>query len=169
MGIIQSLPAPGPLMMAKSGMKLVPRWMLNILRSRMLPLVGIVEDLPNPENRVSVCDSGKIRLQPPYSDYDRLRGRSLAKEMTKLLKATGALHCVSSKIPSREHVAHQCGTLRFGTSRNHAVLDPDIRLFDQPDIFIADGSFMPTSLGVGPSLTIIGNAIRVSAIVAAEV
>ncbi len=169
MGIIQSLPAPGPLMMAKSGMKLVPRWMLNILRSRMLPLVGIVEDLPNPENRVSVSDSGTIRLQHQYSDYDRLRGRSLAKEMTKLLKATGALHSVSSKIPSREHVAHQCGTLRFGTSRNHAVADPECRMFDQPDIFIADGSFMPTSLGVGPSLTIISNAIRVSAIVAAEV
>ncbi len=169
MGIVQSLPAPGPLMMAKSGMKLVPRWMLNILRSRMLPLVGIVEDLPNPENRVSVSESGVIRLQHNYSEYDRSRGESLAAQMTKLLRSTGALCSVSSRIPSREHVAHQCGTLRFGTSRNHAVADPDCRLFDQPDVFIADGSFMPTSLGVGPSLTIIGNAVRVSAIVAAEV
>ena len=169
MGIVQSLPAPGPLMMAKSGLKLVPRWMLNILRSRMLPLVGIVEDLPNPQNRVTVNDSGSIRLQHEYADFDRARGDSLARQMNRLLKSTGALHCVSSRIPSREHVAHQCGTLRFGTSRNHAVADPECRLFGQPDVFVADGSFMPTSLGVGPSLTIIGNAIRVSAIVAAEV
>lgn len=169
MGIVQSLPAPGPLMMAKSGMKLVPQWILNFLRSRMLPLVGIVEDLPNPENRVTVGQSGAICVDHEYSDYEHLRGDALARQMAKLLKAMGAFHCVSRRIPSREHVAHQCGTLRFGVSRNHAVADPDCRLFDQPDVFIADGSFMPTSLGVGPSLTIIGNAIRVAEIVVAEV
>jgi choline dehydrogenase-like flavoprotein len=42
-------------------------------------------------------------------------------------------------------------------------------LFDQPDVFVVDGSFMPTSLGVGPSLTIIANALRVAEIVASEV
>lgn len=169
MGIVQSLPAPGPLMMAKSGMKFVPRWILNILRSRMLPLVGIVEDLPNPENRVSVNASGAIRLQHEFSDFDRTRGAEMAKQMSKLLKSTGALHCVTGLTPSQEHVAHQCGTLRFGNSRNHAVADPQCRLFDQPDVFVADGSFMPSSLGVGPSLTIIGNAMRVAEIVASEV
>ena len=91
MGIVQSLPAPGPLMMAKSGMKLVPHWMLNILRSRMLPLVGIVEDLPNPENRVSLDESGTIRLQHQFSDYDRSNAvQSMTRQMTKLLKNTGA-------------------------------------------------------------------------------
>ena len=169
MGIVQSLPAPGPLMMAKSGMKLVPRWMLNVLRSRMLPLVGIVEDLPNPDNRVSVNDSGAIRLQHQFSGYDRARGAEMSRQMSKLLKSTGAFHCVTGLAPSQEHVAHQCGTLRFGNSRNHAVADPECRLFDQPDVFVADGSFMPSSLGVGPSLTIIGNAMRVAEIVASEV
>jgi choline dehydrogenase-like flavoprotein len=169
MGIVQSLPAPGPLMMAKSGMKRVPQWVLSFLRARMLPLAGIVEDLPNPENRVCVSPSGAIRLHHAYSDYDHSRGSELTREMKKLLKAMGAFYSVSGKIASHEHVAHQCGTLRFGTSRNHAVADPDCRLYDQSEIFIADGSFMPTSLGVGPSLTIIGNAIRVSEIVAAEV
>ncbi len=169
MGIVQSLPAPGPLMMAKSGMRFVPRWMLNILRSRMLPLVGIVEDLPSPENRVSVDTSGAIRLRHEFSDFDRTRGAEMSRQMSKLLKSTGAMHCVTGLAPSQEHVAHQCGTLRFGTSRTHAVADPQCRLFDQPDVFVADGSFMPSSLGVGPSLTIIGNAMRVAEIVASEV
>ncbi len=169
MGIIQSLPAPGPLMMAKSGLRFVPKAILNTLRARMLPLVGIVEDLPNPDNRVSINSSGTIRLLHEYSDFDRERGAALGRHMTRLLKSAGALHCVSSKIPSREHVAHQCGTLRFGTSGNHAVADPECRLFDQSDVFIADGSFMPTSLGVGPSLTIIANAVRVAEIVTSEV
>lgn len=169
MGIIQSLPAPGPLMMAKSGMRHVPRLMLNLLRSRMLPLVGIVEDLPNPENRVSVSSTGTIQLHHEYSDYDRVRGDELARQMSRLLKSTGAFWSVTSRIPSREHVAHQCGTLRFGTSSDHAVADPECRLFDQPDVFVADGSFLPNSLGVGPSLTIIANALRVAGILVAEV
>jgi choline dehydrogenase-like flavoprotein len=66
-------------------------------------------------------------------------------------------------------VAHQCGTIRFGLSRHYAVADPECRLFDQPDVFVVDGSFMPSSLGVGPSLTIIANALRVAEIVASEV
>jgi len=169
MGIVQSLPAPGPLLMAKSGMKWVPKWMLGILRSRMLPLVGIVEELPNPENRVSLDHSGSVQLRHQFSDYDRERGAELSRQMAKLLKSTGAMHCVTGLTPSQEHVAHQCGTIRFGNSREHAVADPECRLFDQPDVFVADGSFMPTSLGVGPSLTIIANAIRVAEIVASEV
>ena len=169
MGIVQSLPAPGPLMMSKSGMKLVPRWMLNILRSRMLPLVGIVEDLPDPENRVSLDDSGSIRLRHQFSDYDHERGAAMTRQMSRLLKKTGAFHCVTGLAPSQEHVAHQCGTVRFGTSEHHAVADPECRLFGQPDLFVADGSFMPNSSGVGPSLTIIANAIRVAEIVVSEV
>jgi len=169
MGIVQSLPAPGPLMMAKSGMRGVPHWMLRFLRSRLLPLVGIVEDLPDPENRVSLTSSGTICLRHQFSDFDRARGSELSRQMAKLLKNTGAFHCVKGLAPSEEHVAHQCGTLRFGTSRRHAVADPDCRLFDQPDVFVADGSFMPSSLGVGPSLTIIANALRVAEIVASEV
>ena len=169
MGIVQSLPAPGPWMMSKSGMKWVPHWMLKILRSRMLPLVGIVEDLPNPNNRVSLDQSGTIQLHHQFSDYDRARGAELSRRMVDLLKSTGAVHCVSGLRPSQEHVAHQCGTIRFGRSREHAAANAECRLFDQPDIFVVDGSFMPSSLGVGPSLTIIANALRVAEIVASEV
>src|SRR5262249_47317658 len=52
MGIVQSLPAPGPLMLKKSGLQRVPSWILGCLRQRLLPLAGIVEDLPDPRNRV---------------------------------------------------------------------------------------------------------------------
>jgi len=169
MGIVQSLPAPGPLMMAKTGLPWVPEWLLRILRSRMLPLVGIVEDLPDPQNQVSIDRSGAIQLRHQFSDFDRERGAELSRRMSDLLRSTGAIHCVSGLRPSQEHVAHQCGTIRFGRSREHAVADPDCRLFDQPDVFVADGSFMPTSLGVGPPLTIIANALRVAEIVASEV
>ncbi len=169
MGIIQSLPAPGPLMMSLSGMKRMPTSVLRWLRSRMLPLVGIIEDLPDPRNRVEISRSGDIQLHHRFTEYDRLRGNELSRQMVRLLKAGGAFHCVSRHMPTQEHLAHQCGTLRFGVSAAHAVANPECRLFQQRDVFVADGSFMPSSLGVGPSLTIIANALRVARIVAAEV
>lgn len=168
MGVVQSLPAPGPLMMRKAGLKRVPSRLLQTLRARMLPLMGIVEDLPSPGNRVTIADNGRIGLRHSFSEYDSIRGRALEREMTRLLRLSGAIHCVGSQIPSREHVAHQCGTLRFGTHRESAVADRSCRLFDQEDVFVADGSFMPTSLGVGPSLTIVSNALRVADTVISE-
>jgi choline dehydrogenase-like flavoprotein len=89
--------------------------------------------------------------------------------VARILKRAGARLCLSSGFASDEHVAHQCGTLRFGTDPAHAVLGADCRMFGHPNVFVADGSFMPTSLGIGPALTIIANALRVAEVVNAEV
>jgi choline dehydrogenase-like flavoprotein len=169
LGLIQSLPVPGPLMTAKAGGKHLPRGLIRLLRGRMLPLAGIVEDLPNPANRVSLTSDGSAELRHAFGAYDIDRGRKLGRLMKQILKRAGALFCLSRPFPSGEHVAHQCGTLRFGTRPADAVADSDCRLFGQPNVFVVDGSIFPTSLGVGPALTIIANALRVARVVAGEV
>jgi choline dehydrogenase-like flavoprotein len=167
MGIIQSLPVPGPLLTAKMS-PLLPRAVLGILRRRMLPLAGIVEDLPNPANRVCWGPDGRPQLRHQFHPYDVERGRRLGRLMARILQRAGALFCFSRSFASDEHVAHQCGTLRFGTDPAHAVLGPDCRLFGHANVHVVDGSFFPTSLGVGPALTIMANALRVAGIVTGE-
>ncbi len=169
MGLVQSLPVPGPLLLAKAASRWLPRWFLEFLRRRVLPLVGIVEDLPNPANRVSWGADGQPCLRHEFARYDVERGRHLARQTAQILKRAGALWCLTSQFASDEHVAHQCGTLRFGVDPAHAVLDRDCRMHMHPGVFAVDGSFMPTSLGVGPALTIIANALRVARIVSKEV
>lgn len=169
MGIIQSLPAPGPLMLRKSGLKLLPAAVLNFARQRLLPLAGIVEDLPNPLNRVVVRKDDTIGVQQKFSSFDRERGAALGRAMCRMLRRAGAVACSSRSFPSPEHVAHQCGTLRFGTHPDQAVLDSDCRWFGRPNLFVVDGSVLPTSMGVGPSLTIIANALRVARIALAAI
>jgi choline dehydrogenase-like flavoprotein len=169
LGLVQSLPVPGLLMLAKSASRWLPGFVLQFLRKRMLPLVGIIEDLPNPDNRVSWGTKGQPCLIHRFAEYDRERGRYLAGIISMLLRQSGALVCISSEFASEEHVAHQCGTVRFGVTPEHAVLDRECRLFGHPNVFVVDGSFMPTSLGVGPALTIIANALRVGNILAHEV
>jgi choline dehydrogenase-like flavoprotein len=167
MGLVQSLPVPGPLLMAKMA-PLLPRLAARFLRQRMLPLAGIVEDLPDPANRVCAGPNGEPRLRHRFGAYDLERGRRLSRLMARILKRAGALLCLSRRFASDEHVAHQCGTLRFGKDPAHAVLGPDCRMFKHPNVFVVDGSFFPTSLGVGPALTIIANALRVAALVSRE-
>jgi choline dehydrogenase-like flavoprotein len=168
LGLVQSLPAPGPAMLAKVTSRHVPAAALRWLRKHMLPLTGIVEDLPDPANRVCLGTDGAAVLQHRFSPYDLERGRTLGRLMVKILRNAGALFCPAKSFPSEEHVAHQCGTLRCGADRNHAVVDADCRLFDQPNVFVVDGSVLPTSLGVGPALTIMANALRVAKIVSKE-
>jgi choline dehydrogenase-like flavoprotein len=169
LGLIQSLPVPGPAMIAKATSSYIPRTLVQSLRAHMLPLAGIVEDLPDSANRVSIDRHGNPTLRQRFSAYDRDRGRRLGRLMARILRNADARFCAVKALPSNEHVAHQCGSLRVGRDSAWAVADADCRVFGQPNLFVVDGSVFPTSLGVGPALTIIANALRVAGIAVREV
>lgn len=57
---------------------------------------------------------------------------------------------------------HILGGARFGTNRNDSVLDPNCRAWDFDNLYVTDGSFMPTSGGANPTLTIEANSFRVA-------
>jgi choline dehydrogenase-like flavoprotein len=59
-------------------------------------------------------------------------------------------------------VAHQNGTIRFGTDPATAPLDLDCRLHEVDNVYVADSSFFVSSTAVNPTLTIIANALRVA-------
>lgn len=52
------------------------------------------------------------------------------------------------------------GTCRAGRNRAHSVLNAHCRAHDVPNLFVVDGSFMPTSGGAAPTLTILANSLR---------
>ena len=58
-------------------------------------------------------------------------------------------------------VAHQCGTVRFGTDPATSALNTDCRAHDLDNLYVVDTSFFPSSSAVNPALTAIANAIRV--------
>jgi choline dehydrogenase-like flavoprotein len=58
---------------------------------------------------------------------------------------------------------HPCGTLRMGDDPATSVVNRNCRAHEVDNLWVADASFMPTSTGVNPSLTIAANAIRVAA------
>jgi choline dehydrogenase-like flavoprotein len=64
--------------------------------------------------------------------------------------------------------AHQAGTIRFGTDPATAALDVNCKAHDLDNLYVVDGAFMPSIGAVNPTLTIIGNAIRVAAHIASR-
>lgn len=59
----------------------------------------------------------------------------------------------------------QQGTCRFGTNPATSVLDPTCQAHDVKNLYVTDGSFMPTSGGAPATPTIMANALRVAHII----
>jgi choline dehydrogenase-like flavoprotein len=57
---------------------------------------------------------------------------------------------------------HILGGMRFGTHEAKSVLDPNCRMWGLDNLYVTDGSFMPTSGSANPTLTIQANAFRVA-------
>jgi len=59
-------------------------------------------------------------------------------------------------------VAHQNGTIRFGSDPQTSALDTWCRAHEVDNLYVVDGSFFPSSAAVNPGLTIMANALRVA-------
>ena len=55
---------------------------------------------------------------------------------------------------------HPLGTARMGTDPVSSVVDANHEMHDVPDLFVVDGSAVPTALGVNPQVTIMAMATR---------
>jgi choline dehydrogenase-like flavoprotein len=122
------------------------------------------EDLPHPDNRVTVDRQGRIHLAKRY-----LNGEAHRRLLLKLKGLLGELGCEQG-IPSRTildqriplaGVAHQSGTARFGTDPADSVLDVTCKAHDLDNLYVVDTSFFCSSSAVNPALTAMANALRV--------
>jgi choline dehydrogenase-like flavoprotein len=153
--------------------RLAPHWTLDLMARHSLDFWLTSEDLPDPDNRVTVDSKGGIVLS--YTPNNQEGHARLTAKLRQLLKATTkcAVHgheCheglfarslwVGQKIPLAG-VAHQVGTVRFGTDPRASALDVNCRVHDLDNLYVVDGSFFPSSGAVNPALTIMANALRV--------
>jgi choline dehydrogenase-like flavoprotein len=142
----------------KSGVRLAPEWTLHAVTRRAVDWYAMSEDLPNPESRVTI-DGGRVRLDWKRSNWSAHEG--LLKAFKERLRAAG-YPIVLSKPFDRRTPSHQCGTVRIGRDPSTSPLDPYCRAWDHPNLFVVDASFLPTSAGVNPALTIAAQVLRVS-------
>jgi choline dehydrogenase-like flavoprotein len=146
---------------------IVPGFTLEQMAKHSLDFWLTSEDLPAPDNRVTVDPDGAIRLSYTANNlegHQRLQGK--LKDMLEHLDCHPHLvprgAYIGKRIPIAG-VAHQNGTLRFGRDARTSVLDPNCRAHEVDNLYVVDGSFFPSSGAVNPALTIMANALRVGA------
>jgi choline dehydrogenase-like flavoprotein len=146
--------------------KLAPKFALKDVASHAVDFWLSTEDLPSPENRVTLDRDGNIRLS--YSQNNRTASKRLYHQLKSMLGRLG-MHpdhliprhaYLKTSIPVAG-VAHQTGTCRFGTESETSVLDVNCKAHELDNLYVVDTSFFPSIGAVNPALTAMANALRV--------
>jgi choline dehydrogenase-like flavoprotein len=146
--------------------RLAPEWSLDDVAKHAVDFWLTTEDLPKPDNRVTIERDGNVRLT--YANTNDSEAAGLYAEFRKILNHIGmARHHVlhknfymSMNVPIAG-VAHQAGTCRFGTDPATSVLDVNCKAHEVDNLYVADTSFFPSIGAVNPALTAMANAMRV--------
>ena len=127
-------------------------------------LGALCEFLPLPGNRVTLAQE-KDRYGLPvahfsYSqcDNDRSLVKAAQSVMEDLLHAAGA-----DEVITINRYAHLVGGARMAADERHGVVNADCRSFAVPNLYITDGSALPTQGSANPALTIMALAARTAA------
>ena len=101
----------------------------------------------------------KVRIG--YHEHDLKVGEYINEHSSKVFKKMGATNIRSnvSGAPPQNLVAGGC---RFGNDPKTSVLNADCRAHDVENLYVTDGSFMPTGGSVPYTWTIYANAFRVA-------
>ncbi|MDQ3102618.1 MAG: GMC family oxidoreductase, partial [Actinomycetota bacterium] len=124
---------------------------------------ALSELLPRAENRVTLADEHDSFGMPiakfDYSqcNNDRTNIAYTKTTLIRILEAAGA-----QDILSIDRYAHLVGGCRMGTSADDSVIDADHRVWGVPNLFVCDGSVMPTQGSANPALTIMALASRLA-------
>lgn len=133
-------------------------------------LLVMAEDQPRYDNRVEIDPAHHDRFGLPqllvthhYTKRDYAARDALLAKAKTILKAAGAWFCYNHHIKT---FSHAVGTVRMGSDAKTSALDTNCQFRGVKNLFVVDASFMPTSGGLNPSLTISANALRVGEFIA---
>jgi choline dehydrogenase-like flavoprotein len=146
--------------------RLAPQWSLERIARHAIDFWLSTEDLPSPDNRVSVDRDGRLTLS-----YEETNKEARKRLYEKVKSVVGELdmnpgHLVHRFAYMKNEIpvagcAHQAGTCRFGSDPADSVLNTDCRAHEVENLYVVDTSFFPSIGAVNPALTAMANALRV--------
>lgn len=142
---------------------LVPRSIARAIGDRAYGFFLQTEDGSHPDNRVldrgagaaPVLDYDSSRLAPAMAEHRRL----VVRLRRSLVRA--GLIAVSKRI-GPAGTAHACGTMIAGRDPTESVVDSTGCVHGMQALYVVDGSVLPRSSRVNPSLSIYGWSLRVA-------
>jgi len=126
-------------------------------------LGALCEFLPRADNRVTLADERDRHGLPvahfayTKGDNDELLVQAARRSMEDILRAAGA-----EDVMTIERYAHLVGGARMAAKAEQGVVDPDHRVFGVHNLYVCDGSVLPTQGSANPALTIMSLAARLA-------
>jgi len=163
-GSIQQIsPAPEPLVKAHMP-RVLQRVRLSGFVEHLSSVIAMAEDEPREQNGVTIDWSDvdvfglpRLSIAHDYSERDQERRRMLVRTAKRILKRVGAW---AFHVHHIETFSHALGTVRIGPDPGSSPLDEWCRFRGIGNLLVVDGSALPTSACVNPSLTIAAVALR---------
>jgi choline dehydrogenase-like flavoprotein len=146
--------------------KLAPMFTLKEVATHAVDFWLSTEDLPLPDNRVTLEKDGNVKLI--YTANNQESGKRLFRQLKSMLGHLG-MH-PDHLIPRNAYLkttipvagcAHQAGTVRFGNDPATSALDTNCKAHELDNLYVVDTSFFPSIGAVNPALTAMANALRV--------
>jgi choline dehydrogenase-like flavoprotein len=137
----------------------IPTWALRYAANRSMDWWLFTEDLPDPENRVTVTPNGNIQIR--WVPNNVRAHEVLVHEMRKLLRSAG-YPLIFSQRTGIDVNSHQAGTVRAGTDPATSALDVNCQAHDVDNLYVVDSAFFPSLPVMNPALSIAANALRVA-------
>jgi choline dehydrogenase-like flavoprotein len=145
---------------------LVPDLALDQVARHAVDFWLTTEDLPDPDNRVTMESDGRLKLA--YKPNNQVPMQKLYEKLRDMLTDIGLQrqHLVQRDLYMRNEIplagcAHQAGTCRFGDDPATSALDRNCKAHELDNLYVVDTSFFVSIGAVNPSLTAIANALRV--------
>ncbi len=144
---------------------LAPMFTLDFIAKHAVDFWLSTEDLPSPDNRVTIDREGKITLR--YTPNNQAAKQKLYDKLKSMLNHLDMHeHLIPRNLYMKNEidlggVAHQSGTCRFGSDPKSSVLDTDCKAHGVDNLYVVDTSFFPSIGAVNPALTAMANALRV--------
>lgn len=144
---------------------IVPRLLARGMGDRAYGFFLQTEDGSHPGNRV--IDGGRRHDDTSTLDYDAQRNPAALAEHLKLIAQFRAALARAGTLAFAERIGpagtgHACGTLTTGNDPAQSAVDPSGRVHGLEALYVADGSILPRSSRVNPSLTIYAWALRLA-------
>ncbi len=123
---------------------------------RWVGLLVMVNDDNN--GSVQLAETGEEMFEAAFTATERERMDGALDFTRDVLSAAGASRlCWSGPLTT-----HQQGTCRMGSDPERSVVDADGQSWDVKRLYVGDGSLVPRTLSVNPSLTIMALADRLA-------
>jgi choline dehydrogenase-like flavoprotein len=119
-------------------------------------LLAMVNDENN--GRVSVDEDGADRFTSDFNATERVRIERAQAFAADVLRAAGARRVLHTHI----FTTHVQGSCRMGSDPKRSAVDANCESHDVRRLFVGDGSVVPRTLSVNPSLTFMALAHRLA-------